>query len=85
MDKLYSRERTDFMVNTIIKSKLIEQLDKLPFDLQLSVLDFAKSLVPKGIKGENLLRFEGSISSDDLQRISKAIEKSCEKVDSNEW
>ncbi len=54
-------------------------------DLQHRVLDFAKSLVPKGVEGKSLLRFEGFIPADDLERISKAIEEGCDKVDVSEW
>lgn len=55
-----------FMTNTSIKD-----------DLQLRVLDFAKILTPKGIEGKSLLQFEGAISVDDLQCMSKAIEENC--------
>jgi hypothetical protein len=61
------------------------QIDKLPHDLQARVLDIIKALTPKGVEGKSLLRFEGSISADDLQLMSKAIEEGCEKVDINEW
>jgi hypothetical protein len=73
------------MRNTSIKDNLIAQLDKLPYDLQLRVLDFVKALIPKGVEGKNLLRFEGTIPTDDLQLMSKAIEENCEKVDISEW
>jgi hypothetical protein len=73
------------MTTTLIKDNLIAQLDKLPYDLQLRVLDFAKALMPQGIEGKSLLRFEGTISVDDLQLMSKAIEDGCEKVDIGEW
>ncbi len=49
------------------------------------MLDFVKSLIPTGVKGKNLLRFEGAIPADDLQLMSKAIEENCEKVDTSEW
>ena len=68
-----------------IKDNLIAQLDKLPYDLQLRVLDYAKSLMPKGVEGKGLLRFEGAIPGDDLKRISDAIEEGCERVDISEW
>jgi len=68
-----------------IKDNLIAQIDKLPHDLQVRVLDIIKALTPKGVEGKSLLRFEGSISKDDLQLMSKAIEEGCEKVDINEW
>jgi len=68
-----------------VKDSLINQIDKLPHDLQVRVLDIIKALTPKGVEGKSLLRFEGSISPDDLQLMSKAIEEGCEKVDANEW
>jgi len=73
------------MTNTDIKENLIAQLDILPYALQLRVLDFAKAIIPKGVDGKSLLRFEGAISADDLKLMSKAIEEGCEKVDISEW
>lgn len=73
------------MTATLVKNDLIAQLDKLPYGLQLRVLDFAKALIPKGIQGKTLLRFEGAIPAEDLQLMSKAIEEGCEKVDTDEW
>jgi len=73
------------MTTESIKDNLIAQIDKLPHDLQLRVLDFAKVLTPKGVEGKSLLRFEGAITADDLQLMSKAIEEGCEKVDISEW
>jgi hypothetical protein len=73
------------MTTESIKDNLIAQIDKLPHDLQLRVLDFVKGLSPKGVEGKSLLRFEGSIPADDLQLMSEAIEEGCEKVDINEW
>jgi hypothetical protein len=73
------------MTTSSIKDSLISQLDKLPYELQLRVLDFAKALIPKGVEGKYLLRFEGAISADDLNLMAKAIEENCEKVDISEW
>ena len=73
------------MTTQSVKDSLITQIDKLPHDLQVRVLDMIKALTPKGVEGKSLLRFEGSISADDLQLMSKAIEEGCEKVDVNEW
>jgi hypothetical protein len=70
---------------TSIKDNLIAQLDKLPYNLQLRVLDFVKALILKGVEGKSLLQFEGAIPLDDLQLISKTIEANCEKVDVSEW
>lgn len=73
------------MTTQSVKDSLITQIDKLPHDLQVRALDIIKALTPKGVEGKSLLRFEGSISADDLQLMSKAIEEGCEKVDVNEW
>ncbi len=73
------------MTTALMKDSLIAQLDKLPYELQLRVLDFVKALIPKGVEGKSLLRFEGAILADDLHLMSKAIEESCEKVDVSEW
>jgi len=73
------------MTTESIKDNPIAQIDKLPYDLQLRVLDFVRALTPKGVEGKSLLRFEGSIPADDLQLMSKAIEEGCEKVDISEW
>ncbi|GJQ22825.1 hypothetical protein BIY37_06065 [Candidatus Brocadia sapporoensis] len=72
------------MATTYVKDNLIAQVEKLPYDLQLRVLDFVKSLIPKGVTGISLLQFEGTIPVDDLERMSKAIEE-CEKVGTSEW
>ncbi|OGW44006.1 MAG: hypothetical protein A2Y66_01395 [Nitrospirae bacterium RBG_13_41_22] len=73
------------MTTTYVKDSLIAQLEKLPYDLQLRVLDFIKALIPKGVEGKSLLKFEGAIPVDDLHLMSKAIEENCEKVDISEW
>lgn len=72
-------------MDTSIKDNLIAQVKNLPPDLQRRVLDFAKSLRPKGVEGKSLLRFEGAIPAGDLERMSKAIEEGCEKVDISGW
>jgi len=73
------------MTNAAIKDSLIAQLDKLPYDLQLRILDFAKTLAPTGVTGESLLRFEGGIPDEDLHLMTKAIDEGCEQVDIGEW
>lgn len=73
------------MKTASIKEDLVAQIEKLPYDLQLRVLDFTKSLIPKGVKGKGLLRFEGAITANDLQIMSETIERGCEKIDSDEW
>jgi len=73
------------MTNAAIKDNLLAQFDKLPPDLQLRVLNFASALIPRGIEGKSLLKFEGAIPIEDLKLMSAAIEEGCEKVDISEW
>ena len=73
------------MKDTFIKENIVAQIEKLPYELQLRVFEFLKTLLPKGVEGKTLLKFEGIIDTADLQLMSEAIEESCEKVDINEW
>lgn len=77
-------------MNTSIIEKVVKELKTLPQPLQWKVLNFARTLVQghskiKGVSGQEILRFAGVISSDDLQLMKEAIEQDCQKVDLNEW
>ena len=75
-------------MSTIIKMKVIEQLETLPENLQRQVLVFMQglqSVVGQGVPGNQLLKFAGSIPVDDLELMRQAIEDGCEWVDANEW
>lgn len=75
-------------MNTSIIDRVLEQLKTLPHDLQLRVLEFTRALTlstPRGVPGEQLLHFAGTIPPDDVQRMREAIEQGCEQVDTNEW
>ncbi len=71
-----------------LQSEIGEQLRVLPPDEQRLVLDFARALAVskiQGVPGKQLLRFAGTIPSEDLKRMSDAIEEGCEQVEINEW
>lgn len=75
-------------MDTPVVDKIVEQLKALPNELQWRVLEFTRALaasVPHGVSGQQLLRFAGTIPTDDLQIIRQAIEQGCEQVDANEW
>ncbi|NDJ20019.1 hypothetical protein [Myxacorys almedinensis] len=75
-------------MNIPIIDEVVEQLKVMPQPLQKQVLEFVRSLVKaevRGTPGQQLLRFAGSIPSDDLQLMSEAIEQDCERVDIDEW
>lgn len=73
------------MTDSRIGNDLIAELEKLPYDLQVRVLGFVKGLIPKGVQGRSLLRFEGAIAPSELKTMSRCIEENCEKVDMSEW
>ncbi|MBU6228729.1 MAG: hypothetical protein KGQ93_03435 [Cyanobacteria bacterium REEB459] len=75
-------------MNIPIIEEVVEQLKVMPQHLQWQVLEFVRALVKsevRGTPGQQLLRFAGSIPSDDLQLMSEAIEQDCERVDINDW
>ncbi|MDX2216022.1 MAG: hypothetical protein SFY66_22345 [Oculatellaceae cyanobacterium bins.114] len=75
-------------MNIPIIDEVVEQLKVMPQPLQRQVLEFVRSLVKaevRGTPGQQLLRFAGSIPSDDLQLMCEAIEQDCERVDVDEW
>lgn len=76
----------ELIVAKTVKDEIIEQVDRLDAPRQQRVLDFARRLtVPAGTPGRDLLRFVGSIDPADLQAMSQAIQKGCEKIDPNAW
>lgn len=71
-----------------IVDEVVEQLKVMPQHLQWQVLEFVRMLVKtevRGTPGQQLLRFAGSISPDDLQLMHEAIKQDCEQVDVDEW
>lgn len=76
------------MTSTSLEQDIIKQLQHLAFEQQRQVLDFARALVlarKRGVPGNVLLRFSGTIHAEDLVTMAQAIEEGCEKVDRNEW
>jgi len=64
-------------MSSIIKNKVIEQLETLPENLQRQVLAFVQSLqtvARRGVPGNQLLEFAGAIPLDDLELMRQAIE-----------
>lgn len=75
-------------MNTPVVDKVIEQLKSLPSEMQWRVFEFTRALAastPHGVPGQQLLRFAGTVPSDDLKLMRQAIEHGCEMVDANEW
>ncbi len=75
-------------MNSTLITQVIEQMKTLPDNLQQQVLAFVQALqtsTRRGLSGQQLLRFAGIISPDDLQLMSQAIAAGCEQVDLHEW
>ena len=71
-----------------IIDEVVEQLKVMPQHLQWQVLGFVRALAEadvRGMPGQQLLRFAGSIPPDDLQLMHEAIKQDCERVDADEW
>ncbi len=76
------------MISSVLERELHQQLEHLPFGQQRQVLDFARALASartRGVAGQKLLQFAGSIELGDLKVISQAIAEDCEKVNAHEW
>ena len=74
------------MVTLSVREQIIYQLERLTPEQQQQVLEFTTRLVrPRGVPARSLLRFAGRIDPDDLQKMEKAIEEDCERIDADEW
>jgi hypothetical protein len=74
-----------------IKRRVMEQLDALDAEGKRKVLDFSEKLSSRSkfpVERDTraaLLKYAGTISREDLDLISEAIEEGCEKVDEEGW
>lgn len=76
------------MTNVMIERALHQQLKTMPTERQQEVLDFARNLsaLPlRGIPGQVLLKFAGTIPATDLKKMTRSIQSECEKIDNHEW
>ena len=71
------------MADSMTKQQIIGQLDRLSPEMVKQVYEFTRGLRnsdPKGTPGSQLLRFAGTIRTDDIQAMTEAIEVGCEQV-----
>jgi hypothetical protein len=76
------------MKSSTIEKDISKQLNLLPHEQQQQVLEFARNLVKsrvRGLPGQNLLHFAGTIDHEDLIIIQETIKEGCEKVNLDEW
>ena len=56
-------------MSTLIVDKVVDQMKDLPNELQWRVFEFTRALtlsVPRGVPGQQLIPFAGTIPADDL-------------------
>jgi len=76
------------MASTPTRQRILERLDQLSEREQQRILEFAENLpsgTPRGTPGKDLLKFFGTIDSEDCRRMEEAIEEGCERVDPRDW
>ena len=54
-------------------------------ELLLQVAGVGDLNLPSGVSGASLLRFSGSIGSQDIALMQQAIQSDCEQVNHDEW
>ncbi len=74
-------------MDTVV-NEIVRKLKTLPDHLQRQVLLFVDALQTSAIRGtpgQQLLKFAGTISNEDLAIMQQAIYQGCEQVDADEW
>jgi hypothetical protein len=76
------------MVNFALEQELRDSFAALAPDQQRQVLEYARSLgaAPRqGVAGQTLLRFAGTMSSEEAAELARAVEEDCEAIDPHGW
>ena len=76
------------MHNSATIQQIVECLEMLTPILQKQVLDFTLELsdeMQEGTSIHEFLKFSGSIPSEELDQMKKAIEEGCEQIYASEW
>jgi hypothetical protein len=76
------------MIIPKLEEEICEYLQQLPLVQQRHVLKFVRALVAaqvRGVPGQSLLRFAGTIDASDLATIAQAIEDGCEHIHGEDW
>jgi hypothetical protein len=76
------------VINAEVEQQLRKHLEQLPIEQQRRVLAYAQRLTGEkiqGVAGKRLLQFAGFMPREELDQMSMAIEKDCERVNPDEW
>jgi hypothetical protein len=72
-----------------LQAELLQHFADLPLVFQHRVVEYAKelggkqSVLPVGTPGRDLLKFAGTMTSEEADEMMKAIEEECERIDPN--
>jgi hypothetical protein len=76
------------MIVPKLEIEICEYLRQLPPEQQRHVLEFVRALVAtqvRGVSGQSLLRFAGTIDASDLATMAQAIKDGCEHIHGEDW
>ena len=76
------------MIVSTLETEICDCLRQLPVEQKRQVLEFVRLLATapmRGVPGEDMLRFCGTINSDDLAIMAKTIEADCGQVHDEDW
>jgi hypothetical protein len=76
------------MIVPKLEIEICEYLHHLPPEQQRHVLEFVRALVAaqvRGVPGQSLLRFSGTIDASDLVMMAQEIEDGCEHIHGEDW
>jgi hypothetical protein len=71
-----------------VEAEICKYLHQLPLEQQRQALEFVRTLAAmhvRGVPGQSLLRFSGTIDVSDLATMTQAIEDGCEQVYGEDW
>lgn len=71
-----------------IRDEIVREIDRMPEQLQVRVLNYVQGLKtdsPVGVEASRLLEFCGRISEEDGALMLQAIEEGCEQVNEDAW
>jgi hypothetical protein len=72
--------------NQDINTLILQSISKLDTFQQIKLFEFITALT--GVKeknSQNIARYAGFISKEELNLMKQSIEEGCEKIDNNEW
>jgi hypothetical protein len=76
------------MIVPKLETEICEYLHQLSLEQQHHVLEFVRALVAaqvRGVPGQSLLRFAGTIDASDLATMAQAIDDGCEHIHGEDW